>query len=271
MNRFGYWKPIVAILCAILIAASTSRAQTLTTIHSFGGTDGSFPNALVQATDGNFYGTTANSGAHGYGTVFQLTPGGVLTTLYNFCSEPNCTDGYFIDWGTGLVQAADGGLYGTTNEGGTNGGGTAYRITTGGALTTVYQFCSEPNCADGSFPNALVQASDRNLYGTTANGGANGYGTVFQLTPGGVLTTLYNFCSEPNCTDGASPFDALIQAKTDGYLYGTTFENGVLGGGTVFKISTAGEFSVLSPVGGNPTGSLVQASDGNFYGTTERR
>ena len=90
---------------------------TLTTLHSFDGTDGANPYAgLVQATDGNFYGTTSSGGANGDGTVFKITPSGTLTTLYSFCSQSGCTDGANPD--AGLVQATNGNFYGTTLDGG---------------------------------------------------------------------------------------------------------------------------------------------------------
>jgi uncharacterized repeat protein (TIGR03803 family) len=199
--------------------------------------DGSHPYAgLIQATDGNFYGTTNRGGANGPydGTVFRITPAGKLTTIYNFCSLPNCTDG--LSPFAGLIQGTDGDLYGTTQGGGTNNNGTVFKITLGGALTTLYNFCSQPNCADGCSPNAgLVQATDGNFYGTTYWCGANYiYGTVFKMTPGGLLTTLHSFCSQSNCPDGANPWAGLVQA-TDGRLYGTTY-GGDFSLGTVFSL-----------------------------------
>jgi uncharacterized repeat protein (TIGR03803 family) len=199
--------------------------------------DGSHPYAgLIQATDGNFYGTTNRGGANDPydGTVFRITPAGKLTTIYNFCSLPNCTDG--LSPFAGLIQGTDGDLYGTTQGGGTNNNGTVFKITLGGALTTLYNFCSQPNCADGCSPNAgLVQATDGNFYGTTYWCGANYiYGTVFKMTPGGLLTTLHSFCSQSNCPDGANPWAGLVQA-TDGRLYGTTY-GGDFSLGTVFSL-----------------------------------
>jgi uncharacterized repeat protein (TIGR03803 family) len=170
-------------------------------------------------------------------------------------------------------------LYGTTADGGANGGGTVFKITPDGALTTLYSFCSQSGCADGRYPYAgLVQANDGNLYGTTLLGGANGKGMVFRITPSGTLTTLYSFCPESGCTDGANPGAGLIQA-TNGDLYGTTTGGGTNGLGTVLKITPDGTLTTLysfcsqnSPFlcadGTNPNAALVQATDGNFYGTT---
>jgi uncharacterized repeat protein (TIGR03803 family) len=277
-------------------------AGSLTTIYSFcsqGGsscTDGDSPSdALVQATDGNLYGTTSNGGAnasdcggYGCGTVFKITLGGTLTTLYSFCSQSGCTDGAYPV--ARLVQATDGDLYGTTSGGGANsscfggfGCGTVFKITPSGALMTLYNFCSQGGCADGYDPQAgLVQASDGNFYGTMVYGGANGYGTVFRITPSGTLTTLYNFCAQGGiCADGAVPQGALVQAS-DGNLYGTTglggADNGCSSGcGTVFEISPGGALTTLfynfclqsgCADGAFPVGALAQGVDGNFYGTT---
>jgi uncharacterized repeat protein (TIGR03803 family) len=208
---------------------------TFKTIHSFDGTDGIFPQGLVQATNGNFYGTTNEGGPGLSGTVFEITANGTLTTLYNFCPGNDCTDGG--DPMGGLVQATNGNLYGTTILGGANFSGTVFEITPNGVLTTLHNFCSEANCADGELPDAgLVQATNGNFYGTTGEDGANGFGTVFKITPNGVLTTLYNFCSEANCADGLEPNATLIQAS-NGKLYGTTAEGGAYNDGNVFEIT----------------------------------
>jgi uncharacterized repeat protein (TIGR03803 family) len=272
--RFAF---AVVFYVAMVIAAN---AQTFTTLASFDGTNGEEPiGSLVQGLNGNFYGTTYVGGANctsdgGCGTVFEITAGGKLTTLYSFCSQPNCTDGE-IPAG-GLVLATNGNFYGTTGSGGTTGAGTFFRITSAGKLTTLYSFCSQPNCTDGKGPGALVQSpANGNFYGTTFSSGANNEGTIFEITPAGKLTTLYSFCSQPNCTDGKSSYGALVQA-TNGSFYGTTFSGGANGDGTVFKITPAGQLTTLysfcsqaSCIDGlYPDWSLVQAINGNFYGTT---
>jgi uncharacterized repeat protein (TIGR03803 family) len=125
---------------------------TLTTLHSFDGADGSGPlAALVQASDGNLYGTTQQDGAYGGGTIFKITPAGKLTTLYNFCSLSNCTDGEYPE--AGLMQAADGNLYGTTAGQPGVGYGNVFKISLAGTLTTLHDFCSVTNCADGAYPD----------------------------------------------------------------------------------------------------------------------
>jgi uncharacterized repeat protein (TIGR03803 family) len=228
---------------------------------------------LVQASNGNFYGTTYEGGAHGSGTVFEITVSGTLTTVYNFCPLGGfCTDGSSPH--TGLIQAADGHLYGTTySGGGQNNSGTVFKITPSGTLTTLYSFCAASACADGAAPySGLVLASNGYFYGITAHGGnREGAGTVFKITPSGTLTTLYNFCSLSACADGNEPLGALVQAS-NGAFYGTTYEGGANNYGTVFKITPSGSLTTLHSFdltdGANPYSGLVQATDGNLYGTT---
>jgi uncharacterized repeat protein (TIGR03803 family) len=256
----------LVLLCATTAVPLT--AQTFTTLHNFNYTDGDDPQGgLVQATDGNLWGTTYGGGATGAGTVFKITPSGTLTTVYSFCAQSGCPDGAFPY--AALVQATNGSLYGTTTGGGANGDGTVFRITTGGVLTTLHNF----DGTDGYLPQtALVQATNGNLYGMTLQGGANGDGSVFKITPTGTLTTLYSFCSLSGCADGKTPLSALIQA-TNGNLYGTTFVGGANGYGTVFKITPSGTLTTLLSFdyavnGGNPEAGLVEATNGNLYGTT---
>ena len=209
---------------------------TLTAIYNFCAKklcpDGRNPFAgVIQGTDGNLYGTTSAGGAGFAGTVFKLALGGLLTRLHSFDS----TDG--ADPYGALIQANDGNFYGTTKLGGVNGGGTIFQITPNGTLTTLYNFCTQANCTDGETPIAgLVQATDGNFYGTTESGGANGGGTIFQLTPEGTLTTLYNFCAQTNCQDGGNPLAGLVQA-TDGNLYGAASVGGTNNVGTIFTLS----------------------------------
>jgi len=282
---------------------------TVTILHSFcqelngngDCADGSIPTAgLVVATNGDLYGTTSFGGEYGGGTIFKINTKGDLTTLYNFCPGPSCgndqpsyADGFYP--AAALIQATDGDLYGTTTAGGVNrgvqiNGGTIFKITPGGKFTVLYSFCSQTNCVDGLNPTApLVQASNGNIYGTTLLLGANGYGTIFDFTTKGKFkfTTLYNFCSQTNCSDGSpggssATQPALIQG-TDGNLYGTTpfggnTTNGVdsNGYGTIFKMTPSGAFTTIytfctvsnCPDGGIPAGGLTQDTDGDFYGTT---
>jgi uncharacterized repeat protein (TIGR03803 family) len=235
--------------------------------------DGANPwSSLVLGSDGNFYGTTNIGGAFYAGTIFKMTLGGKLTTLYSFCpAGGNCTDG---EYPVGLVQASDGNLYGTTsNGGGVYNGGTIFEISTAGKFKKLYTFCSRSNCNDGYYAlSGPMQASNGNLYGTTASGGNNSQGTVYEITTAGLFKVLYNFCSQDNCADGAYPFGSLIHDST-GNLYGTTeFGGNANGWGTVFEITTTNQLVILHSFdntdGAYPISALLQASDGNFYGTT---
>ncbi len=261
-----------------------SRGGKLTLVYSFCGqpncTDGEGPTGtLVEGTDGNYYGTTNSGGVnfcasqgHGCGTVFKITPEGALTTLYSFCSQQNCTDG--AEPLAGLVEGSDGDFYGTTYGTGTDSnGGSVFRITPTGTLTTLHNFSG----GDGFLPaGVLIQGIDGNFYGTTAAGGTRSgtvcpaCGTVFKITAAGMLTTLYTFCSEPNCADGINPYAGLTQG-TDGNLYGTTYGGG--GPGTAYEITPGGTLTTLHSFDGGTDGffslgGLVQATNGTFYGTT---
>src|SRR5271166_94706 len=205
MNKATLLKIVCILFAFCATTAIASPAQILTTRHSFTGYpfDGVGPGALTRASDGNFYGTTGAGGDNcsptGCGTVFKITPGGTETTLYSFCPDYPypCTDG--DDPNGALVQAPDGSFYGTTSSGGrgADDAGTVFKITPTGTLTTLYSFCSQPNCADGRYPGGVVQATDGNFYGVTGGGGSNnctddGCGTIFKITPSGTLTTLYS-------------------------------------------------------------------------------
>ncbi|HET9407464.1 MAG TPA: choice-of-anchor tandem repeat GloVer-containing protein [Candidatus Sulfotelmatobacter sp.] len=270
----------------------------LTTLYNFCSqdrcADGALPAAgLALGTDGNLYGTTEGGGPNGGGgTVFRITPQGMPTILASFssCTPSNCPDG--IAPITGLVLGSGGNFLGTTSDVSTSrlpSHGTIFRITPQGALTTLYHFCSLANCADGSQPSGLIQATDGNFYGTTGFSGqlqffslnGNGAppvtgmpGTVFRITPAGFLTTIHTFCQQTNCTDGSLP-SGLIQAS-DGNLYGTTDSGGSGGNGVIFRIALNGAFTKLYDFcsqancadGGQPLAGLIQGTDGNFYCTT---
>jgi uncharacterized repeat protein (TIGR03803 family) len=213
-----------------------TTAGVLTTLHVFEGSDGQMPlGGLVQATDGNFYGTTNQGGVDGYGTIFKITRTGSLTTLFSFTLG-------FIGNGVlpfaGLLQAIDGNLYGTAAAGGT-GGGTVFKITLTGKFTVLYSFCAQPNCTDGSSPGELVQATDGNLYGVTYAGGTDvndcygsGCGTIFSITPRGGFTTLHSFYPP----DGTQPEAAMIQ-DTTGLFFGGADGGGSNGHGTIYSLN----------------------------------
>ena len=276
-------QPVLALVMRLLWAAALAlpafgaqAAVVFTSLHSFGVfTNGVFigespPAALVQGSDGNFYGTTTGGGTNNMGTVFRIGTNGALTSFYSF------TGGNDGGSPNGLVQGRDGYFYGTTLQGGTNGGfGTVFRISSNGALTTLYSFGKIQGAysvpLDGGLPYAgLVQGSDGYFYGTTAGGGMNDKGTVFRIGTNGALTCLYSLTGG---NDGYDP-NGLVQGR-DGYLYGTTGQGGLNGWGTLFQISTNGVLtSLYSFTGGNdgryPSAALVQGSDGYFYGTIEQ-
>jgi uncharacterized repeat protein (TIGR03803 family) len=259
----------LVVAVALLVSGRFLQAGSLTVLHSFAGppndgssginviddASGSF--ALVQASDGNFYGTTPNGGVNDGGCFFKMDSAGTVTVLYSFGSlqHPN-----------GVIQASDGFFYGTTLGTTCCLLGTAFKIDSAGVFTNLHTFGPDP---DGSFPEAgLVEGTDGNFYGTTSGGGAHGGGTVFKMTPSGTVTILHSFALN---VLGVNPSAALIQAS-DGLFYGTTQFGGTHGHGSIFKITSTGTFTRLHSFNNNdgaqPIAPLVQASDGNFYGTT---
>jgi len=231
-------------------------------LYSFtGGDDGATPFAApIQGPDGDFYGTTYQGGASDNGTIFRTTPNGVLTTLVSL-DIPVGDLPY-----SGLTLGLDGNFYGTTYQGGAGGRGTAFRMSANGVLTTLYSFSNGPE--GGHLAAGLLRGTDGHFYGTTYKGGANGYGTVFQITASGALRSLASF----NSTNGAFPLAELVQDPA-GNFYGTTTAGGAYSNGTVFRMSPAGVVTTLYSFGGGgdgsyPAAALLLATDGNSYGTT---
>lgn len=271
--------------CGILFKITPQGEKT--TLYEFdGGLEGfRAQGPLLQASDGNFYGTTTSGGVTGGGgTIFKITPDGSLTTLHSF--GITTSDGY--NPSGGLVEGSDGSFYGVTHEGGAHycsfvltTCGTVYKITPGGSYTTLYSFGATPE--DGYGPaGELIEAGDGNFYGTTDSGGANscsGYptpnpntcGTVFMITPAGDATVVHSFGATP--FDGIAPGGTLIQTS-DGNIYGTTIAGGENFDGTFFMIAPDGTESVLYSFGisrsdgKGPAGPLTVGNDGNFYGIT---
>jgi len=199
----------------------------------------------VQGVDGNLYGVTFAGGLNGGGTVYKITPEGVFSTLYNFCSQPNCTDGDLpFD---GVLAGSDGNLYGTTLEGGVNRSARFSGYSSGRA-DPIYSFCSQANCADGAARMESYKPRTEIFYGTTMTARQRP-GTIFKLTPQGAFTLLYIFSGSYDINES---FSSLIQG-TDGNFYGTTDLGGFsnfpdcrfYGCGTVFKITPKGNFTTL--------------------------
>ena len=258
-----------------LVLAVRAQAQTVTYPAKFNGTNGWQPfGGVVQATDGNFYGTTA-FGGNGNGNVFRMTPSGKITSIYNFCSQANCTDGSIPD--TAPILGSDGNLYGVTLSGGLilaggGGNGVFYRLTLSGQLTVLHKFCHGSGCPDGGNPSGIMQAADGNFYGV-AQGGTEGGGIIFKITPSGAFTTLHAFCSQTNCADGDGADAPPIQGR-DGNFYGVTVQGGTEGGGVLYKLTPTGSYQVLHNfcafgcAEGSLPNAIVQDAKGNFFGTT---
>jgi len=262
-----------------------TASGTLTAFNVLGGANGGEPIAPpVQGMDGNLYGmTTAGGntslctyGDGGCGVIYKITPAGKFAVIHTF----DQTNGANPD--DALLLGTDGNFYGTAFYGGTingkyNGNGVVFKVTPSGAYTPLYVFCAQPNCLDGGQPAAgLVQGTDGNFYGTTLVGGTHLYsnffgGTIFKLTPSGQYTILYNFCSQPSCSDGGNAIGGLIQG-TDGNFYGTTQVGGANDNGTIFQVTPEGQYTVLHSFdftdGNAPESPLTQGTDGILYGQT---
>jgi uncharacterized repeat protein (TIGR03803 family) len=239
------------------------QGQTYSVLHNFNldGHDGIFPGAsVIRDQAGNLYSTTRNGGTLDGGTVFKIDPSGNETVLHSFSS----LDGTSL-YG-GVILDAAGNLYGTATFGGAYGSGTVFEMDPSGNVTVLHNF----SYTDGGFPFAgLVRDQSGNLYGTTVYGGAFGMGTVFKIDSSGDETVLHNFAGG---SDGANPFAGVI-LDSSGNLYGVTYNGGVSVSGTVFKIDTEGNETVLysftgSSDGAHPYGGLALDSAGNLYGTT---
>ena len=224
---------------------------TISTLTAFPNTE--IDSGIFLASDGALYGTTTSDRSNYDGTAYKVTTGGVLTVLHTF----NGADG--SGHKSALIEGRDGNFYGTTYNGGGSNDGTVFRMTPTGTVRTLHSFAGG---TEGAYPDAaLVQGGDGNFYGVTAQGGTGSDGTVFKITPAGVLTTLYSFT---NNSDGKSPSQPLARGS-DGNFYGVTYT-------TIFKITPAGALTTIhqfnfNTEGAEPQGGLVQGSDSNFYGT----
>jgi uncharacterized repeat protein (TIGR03803 family) len=284
-----------------------TRSGILQTLYSFGtvwdsnrgvARDGSFPNSLILGIEGNFYGSTAGGGfctacdfaVPGTGTIFKLTPSGIITTLLAF-------DGFAQGRGptASLLAVNNGYFYGATSRAGwfadfLPGAGTLFLLHERGDFTHLYTFgqtyspITRSFGADGEYPaGALVQEKDGTIYGVTASGGAHNCGTIFRFAQS-IVTTIYSFgrsfdTNSNLALDGKSPNNLIISSS--GSIYGTTQRGGALDAGTAFRLALDGTPIILhsfgtvtnefgDPVDGRNPNSLVLSPDGSLYGTTEK-
>jgi uncharacterized repeat protein (TIGR03803 family) len=227
---------------------------------------------VIRDKQGNLYGTTVYSGdlscygnggsQPGCGVVFKLDTTGNETVLHTFIG----TDGALPE--APVIRDAKGNLYGDTCRGGAYGWGTVFKVDTSGNETVLHSFNNGNGDGWGNSGSLLLDKG--NLYGTTYNGGANGYGTVFELSKNGTETLLHSFAG----SDGAYPWLTGVIRDANGNLYGTTYQGGAYGYGTVFELSNSGQETVLHSFAGGttdgcyPIGTPVMDHLGNLYGTT---
>jgi uncharacterized repeat protein (TIGR03803 family) len=271
-----------------LSAASAAAVPPLNTLYDFTPADGSaFEfSALIQASDGNFYGVSALGGRNEEGFVYKVNrTTGRITHLHDFDFSDGATPR------GSLIQGADGDLYGTTEAGGANrsdycysgqyyqkgGCGTAFKVSLTGAFTKLHDFYTAADGYQAATNTGVIQASDGNFYGMAQVEFPTGWSSVFKMTPGGVVTPFFQFAADNS--QGFGTHTGLIQA-TDGNLYGTTLglSPSAAEYGTVFRLSLSGAFQTLylfqgAPASGigdgaNPWGNLIEGTDGALYGTT---
>jgi uncharacterized repeat protein (TIGR03803 family) len=268
MTLFG--RPVVGLLLlSSVFVAWPAMAQTYSVLHSFTGADGATPSAgLTRDAFGNLYGTTTLGGAFGSGVVFKLNPAGEEAVLHSFTGG---ADGRFPE-NDNLILDQLGDLYGMTPNGGSTacplGCGVVFKLSASGEETVLHSFTGG---VDGANPFAgLVRVAAGIFYGSTASGGVAGAGVVFRLTPAGDLDVLHSFSGG---LDGGCSFGHLIPDRM-GNLYGAATCGGTSHVGAIFKLSPAGQETVLyNFTGGDdgaiPIGPLVRDSAGNLYGVTE--
>jgi len=283
-----YFQLLLASAVLMPPIALPGQTYTESVIYSFCAQSncptGSSPQTnLIQASDGNYYGTAAGLISGDVGTLFRLTPQGQLSVLHTFCAlyATNCPQG---ESPNGIIEGSDGYLYGTTQYGGstnsgtgTLGGGVLFKISLAGAYYVIYSFCSTGTCSSADYPySTLVEGSDGNYYGTTSS-------SVFKITPSGQLTDFS--CCAYGFDFGTPDASALLQA-TDGNYYGLASAGGnesqcnESGCGTIFRVTSGGgatsvyifsctENGYSCPDGAHPYGSLVETGGSNLYGLAQ--
>ncbi|HEX8815986.1 MAG TPA: choice-of-anchor tandem repeat GloVer-containing protein [Terriglobales bacterium] len=242
-------------------------------VHSFWGPDGLYPNRLIKDKAGNFYGTTKEGGTpeggscfHGCGTVFKMDPSGKVTVLYTFTGGADGSQPL-----GGLIMDEAGNRYGTTSAGGASYGGVIFKLDPQGHETVLHSFLFDRENG-GWYPwGELIRDEEGNFYGVTAAGGPADSGTIFRITPAGDFTTLYNF---QGSSAGDSPNGPIIR-DSQGNFYGTTVNGGgQFDDGTVFKVDSKGNETILHSFTGGADGATPYTAltrddnTGNFYGAT---
>jgi len=262
------WAFVASCLLCTLSLSAMALAQAESVIYSFANPPDAFsPKCnLVRDTAGNMYGTTFSGGSHNLGAVFMATPAGVESVIYNFAGGADGSHpvaGLFRD-------AKTGNLFGTTVYGGATNNGTVFVLNpTTGTETVLYSF---KGGQDGANPYSSVVRAGTTVFGTTYNGGAFGYGTVFKVTAAGKEAVLHSFNSAFPTLDGSYPYAGLVLNK--GIFYGTTTLGGASNLGTVFSITKTGSYALIysfkggSPDGQTPNGGVAFDKSGNIYGTT---
>ncbi|HEY6767761.1 MAG TPA: choice-of-anchor tandem repeat GloVer-containing protein [Candidatus Sulfotelmatobacter sp.] len=254
---------VLAEFTIFIALAAAGEAQTVTTLYNLNAGTGSNPVAnLIQGRDGNLWGTARFGGENAMGTVFKVSTGGRLTVVHSFAGS----DGAYPE--AGLLLGVDGNFYGTTANGGSANFGVVFKMTPAGDVTVLHAFTGTP---DGGIPySSPILASDGNLYGVTDSGGStnNNAGVVYRIPPSGKYTVIYNYSLPVGSGEDFSPLQG-----SDGYLYISSVTEGANNCGSIVKMSTQGivadayDFDCGAD-GANPYGSLIQSSNGKFYGVT---
>ena len=214
---------------------SLTTAGAYTSLATFDGLNrGTFAKGgMVQATDGNFYGTTEGGG----GVVYRYTPAGVQSVVVRFTGANG-----FTPEGA-LIQASDGNLYGVTSGGGASSRGTIFRLTLAGQHTVLYSIAGT-----GSFflRGGLVEGDDGNFYGALSQNGSANNGSIYRITPQGVFSIVHDFTTATSATEGGGPWGPLLKLPGGNFIASTTFGGGGDGEGTIFRMTPQGAVTVLT-------------------------
>jgi uncharacterized repeat protein (TIGR03803 family) len=264
---------VLAVAVIACLTAAVADAQTYTKLYAYpedtrNDTGIGLAGFMTQGQDGNLYGTIGDDGSTAAGSAFQMTTAGRFTRIYSFCAQTGCADGSG-PWG-GLTLGTDGNLYGTTTTGGKVAAGTVFKLTPSGTLTTLWSFDNGTDAGAPWYPP--FEGLDGNFYGASNTVYAGDYGAFYKLTPKATPPDSEKVLVDFNYTNGDDP--NLPVQGTDGNFYGTAVYGGTNRFGVVYKITAGGAITVLHNFAGYPNdgtypeGTLVQGTDGNFYGTT---